>query len=249
MHILPIKAFVDNYIWALINSEQEIWVVDPGEASPVIDFINMQTLKLQGILITHHHGDHTNGVPLLLEHKDVPVYGPKNSPCSYITTPLADNSTINLDSMTQFEILTIPGHTLDHIAYYGNGILFCGDTLFAAGCGRVFEGTYPMMFNSLMRLYSLAENTKIYCGHEYTLANLKFATMVEPLNEDIKACLSQVYSLREKDLPSLPSTLAQEKKTNPFLRCNVEALKESIGQNINEPVKVFEYLRKWKNSL
>jgi hydroxyacylglutathione hydrolase len=224
MKLLPIPAFTDNYIWVLENGVTA-WIVDPGEAAPVLKFLREKKFQLEGILLTHHHADHTGGVAELLQHYQIPVYGPDNSPVStLISHPLQHGSCITLGNMA-FSVIAIPGHTLDHIAFYSAAekILFCGDTLFSAGCGRVFEGTHEQMYRALLKLAALPDDTRVCCGHEYTLSNLRFAASLEPANKDIIEYQKQCEILRAKKLPTLPSTIAQEKKINPFLRCKSAA--------------------------
>lgn len=222
--LLSIPALTDNYIWLLAQGT-DAWVVDPGDALPVMQVLHEKNLHLKGILLTHHHPDHTGGVAGLLARYQVPVYGPHNSPViALISHPLQDGDSIQLGN-TGFTVIAIPGHTLDHIAFYSRAenILFCGDTLFSAGCGRVFEGTHEQMYASLMKLATLPDETQICCGHEYTVANLCFAATAEPENHDIPEYRKQCDILRDKHLPTLPSTIAQEKKINPFLRCSDSA--------------------------
>ena len=219
--LLPIPAFSDNYIWMLVRNSHA-WIIDPGEAAPVVQVLHEKNLKLAGILITHHHADHTGGIVELLQHHSVPVYGPCNSPArKLISHVLKDGDCISLGGI-EFSVIAVPGHTLDHIAFYSavENILLCGDTLFSAGCGRVFEGTHEQMYESLLKLAALPGDTKFYCAHEYTLANLLFAIAVEPDNQDIIQYQRQCEAIRAKNLPTLPSTIALEKKINPFLRCN-----------------------------
>jgi hydroxyacylglutathione hydrolase len=253
LNVIGISALKDNYIWALVNEFKHAWVVDPGEPNSVINFLHQADLKLQGILLTHHHGDHTGGVSVLKQLFDLPVYGSMNSPISDITHRLQAGERLALgQGFPEFEVMAIPGHTLDHIAYYAQGFLFCGDTLFAAGCGRIFEGTREQMYHSLQKLAQLPPETKLYCGHEYTLANLDFARHIEPQNKYILDRIEQVKKTRAQGLPSLPSTLLEEKQTNPFLRCEElglqKALLEMTPQSLNTPVEVFGVLRELKNS-
>ncbi len=253
MNIEPIKAFTDNYIWAIVNkSNKSLWIVDPGEAKPVIEYIKAQDLNLCGILITHHHYDHCGGVAELQKKYSIPVYGPKHSDI-LATHLVADKQKIFLPECNlSFEVLAIPGHTLEHIAYYceTEHLLFCGDTLFSAGCGRVFEGTQQQMVDSLQTLASLPDDTLVYCAHEYTLKNLQFAQLVEPQNEDSARQLAFVRGLEGK--PSIPTTLALEKKMNPFLRTHVAtviaAAEAEAGKPLDEAVNVFSAIRAWKNN-
>lgn len=216
----PIPAFNDNYIW-LLAQDGKAWVVDPGEAAPVLAALQTSKLTLAGILITHHHPDHTGGVKALLKDFPVPVFGPENSPATdLIDNPLKDKESIRIGTW-QFSVMEIPGHTLDHIAFYcaAEKILFCGDTLFSAGCGRVFEGSYEQMYLSLSKLSALPDDTKVCCAHEYTLSNLRFAITTEPSNQDIIEYRNYCEILRAKNQPTLPSSIEQEKRINPFLRC------------------------------
>lgn len=221
--IEPIRAFRDNYIWLLQDSHSNrSCVVDPGDATPVIEALSSRNLTLEAILITHHHPDHVGGVAQLVERYAARVYGPESDHFTAVDVVLTDGDRRQvLDH--DFEVLTVPGHTLDHIAYYHRTpgqapALFPGDTLFAGGCGRLFEGTAEQMHHSLSKLAALPEATRIFCAHEYTLANLRFALAVEPGNVALQQRLDEVERLREKDLPTLPSTIATEKATNPFLR-------------------------------
>ncbi len=252
--VAPILAFNDNYIWTLIDDEtRAAVVVDPGDADPVMQYLNAHQLKLVGILITHHHWDHTNGIDKLKATYQVPVYAPAKDNVSGVTHPVQDNETITIPHFPiHFRVIAIPGHTLGHCAYYSNEMIFCGDTLFAAGCGRLFEGTAEQMYSSLQKLAMLPANTKVYCGHEYTLSNLKFAKTAEPSNAHIEQRMTQVNALLEKQQPSLPSTIAEELKTNPFLRCDSEDLIQQVSNYISKPlatpVKVFAALRYWKDN-
>src|SRR3954469_10890044 len=185
--IVPISAFKDNYVWTLRN-ERYAAVVDPGEARPGLAYLRRENPGLAEILATHHHPDHVGGIAELVRHYRVPVFGPKNEPIATLTHPVSEGDRISVPELAmQFEVLDIPGHTRAHIAYYGAGALFCGDTLFACGCGRLFEGTAEQMYASLQKLRSLPDATRVYCGHEYTLANIGFAKTVEPGNERLAA--------------------------------------------------------------
>lgn len=246
----PIHALKDNYIWMLVNNLNRFaWVVDPGQASPVISILRAENLQLKGILLTHHHADHSGGIPELLDYAgDLAVYGAQNSPVSQVNTHVTHENRITINE-TDFTCLSIPGHTLDHTAYFGDKMLFSGDTLFSAGCGRVFEGTMPQMYHSLNILFNLPDDTQIYCGHEYTRQNLKFAKAVEPENPFIQNKISQLSHHTECSLPTL---LAEEKQINPFLRCHVAEVKRSAenycGKQLNSAVEVFTVLREWKNN-
>jgi hydroxyacylglutathione hydrolase len=251
LDVVPVRAFKDNYIWTLRNASHAA-VVDPGEARPVLDYLAREKLKLAAILATHHHPDHVGGIAEIVAAHGAPVYGPKKEPIATLTHAVAEGDRVTIPELgVEFSVLDIPGHTRAHIAYYGAGALFCGDTLFACGCGRLFEGTAEQMFASLSKLASLPDDTKVYCGHEYTLANIGFATAVEPGNAALKAREARDRRLREAGQPTLPSTLGEEKATNPFLRCREPAIVESankyLGARIADPVRVFAAIRDWKN--
>ncbi|WP_415894249.1 hydroxyacylglutathione hydrolase [Neptuniibacter sp. PT8_73] len=252
--VTPIPAFSDNYIWLLkLPDSQKVAVVDPGDAAPVIAYLNDNSLELDSILITHHHYDHTDGVKELTDRYQVPVYGPHNSPFSGITNPLKENDTLDLWGQ-KLVIKEIPGHTLDHISYFSSTEqpqLFCGDTLFLAGCGRLFEGTPQQMLAAMNHFHSLPDNTEVYCTHEYSLANLAFAEAVEPDNADVKDAINQCTSLRNSDRPTLPSSIAQEKRINPFMRSDqtsvISAAKQFTHQTELDQEAVFAAIREWKN--
>ncbi|GAB4392903.1 MAG: hydroxyacylglutathione hydrolase [Gammaproteobacteria bacterium] len=245
MNIYPIPALHDNYIWMIYHPlKLQAAIVDPGDAQPVIKHLKQFNLNLSAILITHHHGDHTHGVDELVRHYRCPVYWPQD---------LEENHTITVNALDiHYKILKIPGHTLDHIAYYGQHNLFCGDTLFAGGCGRVFEGTMEQMYESLMKLAALPDDTTIYCAHEYTVNNLRFAETVEPHNTDIQQRLNHAQALRAATQVTLPSSLELERKTNPFLRCSESTVIKKICEKYQlvnpTSVQVFKYLRQWKDT-
>ena len=251
INIKPLKAYTDNYIW-LLETNEEVSVVDPGDAKPVLDYLHKTNKNLKDILITHHHFDHTAGVPELENLISGSIYGPKNS-YELIKEKVTEGDTLSSLEI-KFEIIEVPGHTLDHIAFYSEeyNILFCGDTLFAGGCGRVFEGTFDQMFESLNKLKQLPEHTLIYCGHEYTKSNLLFSVEVEPENNDLIMRNTEIDNLLLENGSSLPSSIELEKKKNPFLRC--DALSDNIQLiqkfGLNNPLEkeIFKYIREWKDS-
>jgi len=252
IQVNPIKAFKDNYVWCLETNGCAA-VVDPGEAAPVLDYLGSHDLSLVAILATHHHPDHVGGIAKLLEYWKVPVYGPRGEPIDTLTQPVAGGDRVWIPELgVDFEVLDIPGHTRAHIAYYGGGMLFCGDTLFACGCGRAFEGPPEQLYRSLQKLTALPDETLVYCGHEYTVANIDFALAVEPGNAALFDRSDEERSLRAANRPTLPSTIGREKATNPFLRCTQPAVIESadkyLGSRVSEPAQVFAALRNWKNS-
>lgn len=252
LNIYAIPTLKDNYVWTIINeSHRFALVVDPGEAAPVIDYLKEHRLVLQGILITHHHWDHTNGVSELIQHYPAPVFASARCHIPDITHHLEEHQSINLDGFPLIQVIDIPGHTLDHIAYYAPGILFCGDTLFSAGCGRAFEGIPEQLYASLQKIVALPNDTKIYCAHEYTLNNLRFAQQVEPENLDIHQHMQTVMALRENNQPTLPSVLQLENAINPFLRCHIpsviEHVQQYVGRDLQNAVDVFCELRYWKD--
>jgi hydroxyacylglutathione hydrolase len=249
--VVPLRAFKDNYIWTLRNGHYAA-VVDPGDAQPVLDYLQQQRLKLCAVLATHHHADHVGGVAALLARHAVPVYGPRDEPIPTLTHPVGEGDLVQIPELgLHFAVLDIPGHTRAHIAYYGANSLFCGDTLFACGCGRLFEGTAQQMAVSLAKLAALPDETLVYSGHEYTLANIDFARAVEPHNQELAARAASDAEKRRRDHPTLPSTIGGEKKTNPFLRCLQPAVIDSankyLGARASDPVQVFAAIRDWKN--
>jgi len=251
IQIIPIPALNDNYIWMILNSDRrQAVIVDPGIAKPVIDKFNTLNVQLVGILITHHHWDHTNGIEALLNYKEAPIYGPAN--ITAVNHALKQGDQLFLEALNiTFQMLEVPGHTLDHLAYLNHSAVFCGDTLFTAGCGRVFEGTFAQMYHSLQKLANLPLHTQIYCGHEYTAANLKFAQAVEPDNHHITQRLNDTLKVRSQNQPTVPATLAIELKTNPFLRCHLQEVQQSAseysGENVSDPIKTFQIIRQWKD--
>jgi hydroxyacylglutathione hydrolase len=252
--IIPIPAFRDNYIWA-VQSGARAAVVDPGDAAPVLAWIDANGVELTAILATHHHADHVGGVPALRARYDVPVFGPAHEDIPQRTHALGEGDRIAVPGIDLLlSVFDIPGHTAGHIAYYTmppDPLVFCGDTLFAAGCGRLFEGTPEQMWSSLSKLAALDQNTRVYCGHEYTLANLRFAAAVEPQSTDIEARTVHERGKRQRGLPTLPSTIGAERATNPFVRAalpNVRmAAAAHAGRVIDDAVDSFATLREWKN--
>lgn len=250
--IVPLRAFADNYIWTIRDAGHAA-VVDPGDAQPVLDYLAREKLELVAILNTHHHADHVGGNAALLARGTVPVYGPRDERIPEVSVRLADGERFTLPHFNiAMETLEIPGHTRSHVAFHGDGLLFCGDTLFAAGCGRLFEGTPRQMHDSLTRLARLPDATRVYCGHEYTLANLKFARAAEPDNRRLPELQAQMQALRERNQPTLPSTIGQEKATNPFLRVTEPAIIHSASnraaKKLSDPVSVLAEIRDWKNN-
>ena len=267
LNVLPIKAFSDNYIWALQPQGcAEVTLVDPGQAEPCIEFLRTNGLTLNAILITHHHPDHTGGVLALkafadeLGH-DVKVYGPatENIPAcdikltegELITLNFTDSDT-NTETDIEFSILDLPGHTAGHIAYVNEQALFCGDTLFSGGCGRLFEGTAAQMHHPLSKLKALPSSTPVYCTHEYTMSNLQFALAVEPNNQALRAYFERVKKVRAKDEITLPSSIQLENAINPFLRCEqtdvINAASNYSKNTLNNSVDVFAAIRSWKDN-
>ena len=210
--VLPVPAFKDNYIWVL-RDERSAAVVDPGDAQPVLDYLARERLDLVAILATHHHPDHVGGVERLKRDHDVPVYGPRDEPIPQLTHPLAEGDRIAIAALgAQFEVLDVPGHTRAHIAYYGSKLLFCGDTLFACGCGRVFEGTPPQLHASLEKLAALPDDTLVYCAHEYTLANIRFARRSSPATRRSPSASAPTPAPASRSAPQSRATSAARRR-------------------------------------
>jgi len=250
--VIRIPAFKDNYIW-LLRKGASVVVIDPGDADPVLEMLERDRLALASILVTHHHKDHQGGVAKLVERfPTAEVFGPAQESITGKNHGLQGGEHVFLQSLElDLQVIAVPGHTLGHLAYYGAGCLFCGDTLFAGGCGRIFEGTPAQMYDSLMRLASLPGGTKVYCAHEYTEANLRFALSVEPGNCCLRNRLDDVMILRSRGLATVPSSLALEMETNPFLRCDEAEIKQSAsvgGGAASTPLAVFTEIRRRKDS-
>jgi hydroxyacylglutathione hydrolase len=258
MKLISLPAFVDNYIW-MLHDGRKAWVVDPGAAAPVLRALDEYRLELAGILVTHHHGDHVGGLADLHAHLTGPVFGPAREDIPGPCTPLADGDEIEVLGL-HFRILDVPGHTRGHIAYYsedarrddgiGSALLFCGDTLFSGGCGRLFEGTPEQMHASLSALAALPADTAVCCAHEYTLSNLRFARAVEPDNAAVIAYSAWCESQRLHDRPTLPSTIGNERRINPFLRCDVPEVAAAARRRepaATRSADVLGSLRRWKN--
>ena len=245
-----IPAFKDNYIWLLTRGKRA-FVVDPGDAAPVQARLEADGLALEGILITHHHADHQGGVAELKARWQAQVFAPGNESITGCSRPLSGGESIDVLGQ-KVAVMAVPGHTLGHIAYAAPGMLFCGDTLFGAGCGRLFEGTPEQMSASLDRIAALPGETLIYCAHEYTEMNLRFALAVEPDNAALRARVAKVAAQRAAGLPSVPSTLDEEKATNPFLRCAEPAvIAAAVKQNPTVDRKktaIFAAIRGWRNN-
>ncbi|GAB3482225.1 hydroxyacylglutathione hydrolase [Marinomonas epiphytica] len=255
MTLLPLPAFNDNYIWLIKDNDSSgVWVVDPGDAAPVFDYCQQHSSPLLGILITHHHFDHTGGVAELKSHFDCPVFGPAHLK-KLITHPVKDGDQIPLFNHT-FHVMATPAHTLDHLCYYSDQaqpILLSGDTLFKGGCGRLMEGTAEQMLDALTKLAALPDHCLVYCTHEYTLANYRFALSIDPDNQQLITANQQAEQLRAEQAITLPSNMALEKATNPFLRTAQEKIISLAAQQLNEPPaqtpkEAFSQVRRAKDS-
>ena len=261
LQVWPIPAFDDNYLWC-IHDGQSALIVDPGDAAPVLQYLAQHQLTLTGILITHHHADHTGGILTLLNTLglNIPVYGPAAIDIPGRTHALMEGDKLEVAApRISLEVYEVPGHTLSHIAYFANmqanvvePMLFCGDTLFASGCGRLFEGTPTQMSQSLAKFIALPKNTLVYCTHEYTLSNIRFALAVEPNNANLITWAETAKALRDQHLPTLPTTIGQELQVNPFMRCDQQAvidaaLEVSDEKSLPTPAHVLAVIRAWKD--
>ncbi|MBU3578028.1 hydroxyacylglutathione hydrolase [Polynucleobacter sp. UK-Kesae-W10] len=261
LQVWPIPAFDDNYIWCIHDGHCAL-VVDPGDSAPVLEYLSKSGLTLKGILITHHHADHTGGILNLLQAlgAHIPVYGPVGDNIPGRTQIAKEGDKLDIESpRISLKVYEVPGHTLSHIAYFANmqanvvePMLFCGDTLFASGCGRLFEGTPTQMSQSLGKFAALPKNTLVYCTHEYTLSNIRFALAVEPNNVNLLSWSQRAQELRAKGLPTLPTTIGQELQVNPFMRCDqaeVQASAKTISGQVDlpTPAHVLAVIRAWKD--
>ncbi len=254
MKLVPLPAFQDNYLWVLHDGQRAL-VVDPGDAQPVLDYLQQTGLQLEAILVTHHHQDHIGGLAAVREATGAKVFGPARETIPGPLRSLREGDRIDVLGLP-FDVLDVPGHTAGHIAYFtprmdGAPLLFCGDTLFSGGCGRLFEGTPAQMLDSLDKLAALPADTRVCCTHEYTMANLRFARAVEPANEDLARYQRECQALRDRGEPTLPAELGEEKRINPFLRTRqpsvVRAAQAYNGADAGDEVAVFAAIRQWKN--
>ncbi len=251
LRVAALPAFSDNYIWLIHNADTAI-VVDPGESQPVIHAIDQLGVKLLAVLNTHHHADHVGGNTTLKQHYNCAIYGPRIEPIPHLTNPLAGGEQVVFPELgLSFQVIATPGHTRGHLSYYGAGYLFCGDTMFGCGCGRLFEGTAAQMYRSLSQLGRLPDETLLCCAHEYTLPNIRFAKTVDGRNPDLLARERDDIRKREHGRPTLPSTLKLEKLTNPYLRCGQSALIEAAAQlsdhALTSEIAVFAAIRAAKD--
>lgn len=249
----PIPAFGDNYIWCLHN-KAHAWLVDPGEAPPVLNYLQSEALILEGILITHHHPDHIGGVKKLLEqYPDISVIGPVSTRIPNLTQEVTEGEKVTLSKLDcVLSVLEVPAHTKEHIAYYGAPGLFCGDTLFSAGCGRLFEGTPEQMHHNLRRFAELPDQTQVFCAHEYTQSNNQFALAILQDDTDFKEHQHHVAMMRNAGKPTIPTTIGQEKRVNPFMRVHEQKVADAVAKHTQTPLKdeidVFAAMRHWKDT-
>lgn len=253
MPVHAVAAFQDNYIWLIQSAHSDrVLIVDPGDAAPVLSALKTLQLVPAAILITHHHADHTGGIAALSAQFPVPVYGPADEAISGVSHAVTDGDQLHINDFDLITVMDTGGHTAGHISYLTNHQLFCGDTLFAGGCGRLLGGRADQLFASLQQIAALPDHTEIFCAHEYTVANLQFALAVEPDNVDLQQRFTDSQKLRAKNQPTVPSNLALEKATNPFLRCHINAVKQAAeqraGQTLSSPLAVFTELRQWKDN-
>ncbi|MGF6755226.1 hydroxyacylglutathione hydrolase [Paraburkholderia sp. GAS42] len=257
LEYVPVPAFEDNYIW-LVSDGRHAVVVDPGEAEPVRAYLAKRGWQLSAILLTHHHRDHVGGVADLLNGQALPVYGPAGEAIEHLTHRLKNGDRVSIaEPALEFAVLDVPGHTSGHIAYFqaadprGTPHVFCGDTLFACGCGRLFEGTPAQMLDSLDSLAALPGSTEVHCAHEYTLSNIRFALACDPDNRALQAWRDEATGLRARKVPTLPTTIAHEKAVNPFLRAGDQAIQATLAEQLHESVPdrlaAFTLMREWKN--
>ena len=248
--IVGIPAFTDNYIWLVPTGVGRVLAVDPGDAAPVLAALKARDLRLSGILCTHRHHDHTGGIAALTSAFPVPVYAPANESVAGATHPVGGGMRIAVDD-TAYTVLDIPGHTAGHIAFVGTGHVFCGDTLFSGGCGRLFDGTAAQLYRSLRNLAELPADTAVYCGHEYTVANLRFALTLEPDNVALQEYYTWACAQRAAGRPTLPSTIGRERAVNPFLRTHISAVREPLSSGLDHKsdieIEVFARLRRRKD--
>jgi hydroxyacylglutathione hydrolase len=257
LEYVPVPAFEDNYIW-LVSEGRHAVAVDPGEAAPVQAYLAKRGWRLSAILLTHHHRDHVGGVADLLKGQDIPVYGPAGESIEHLTYRLSHGDRVSIaEPALEFNVLDVPGHTSGHIAYFqaadprGTPHVFCGDTLFACGCGRLFEGTPAQMLDSLDSLAALPGTTEVHCAHEYTLSNIRFALACEPGNAELQAWRDEASARRARNVPTLPTTIAHERAVNPFLRAGEPAVQATLADELHEAVPdrltAFTLMREWKN--
>lgn len=254
LKITTVRAFADNYLWLVHGTRdpRRVAVVDPGDAAAIEAALAADGLELDTVLVTHHHADHTGGVRALAERHRVPVIGPATEDIPARSRGVRQGDVVELDGLgLRFDVLDVPGHTAGHIAYAGHGAVFCGDTLFSGGCGRLFEGTAGDMQRSLDRIAALPDDTQVFCAHEYTASNLRFAAAVEPDNDDLRAYTAEVASRRARDLQTVPSLLGLERRINPFLRSREATVRRAAeawaGTPLPAPADVLGAVRRWKD--